>query len=83
MKICQRNIIYKHEPVQFTQNYSLKKIARVSSYTKSGAQIFFSALQGDQITTRERPGRGLFSLGEVQTRRGRSVRPPAHFSDFL
>ena len=36
----------------------------------------------DQITTSERPGRGLFSLEEVQTA-GIAVsdRPPAHFSD--
>jgi hypothetical protein len=43
---------------------------------RSRAQIFFSALQGDQMTTSKRPGRGLFSLGEFQTGRGRSVGPP-------
>jgi hypothetical protein len=56
---------------------------------KSGGRKIFSALQGvandegDQITTTERPGRGLFRLGEVQTRRGRRVRTPSYFRDFL
>jgi hypothetical protein len=47
---------------------------------RSGAHRFCSALQDDQITTSERPGGGLFSLGEVQTLR---VRPPTQFSDFI
>ena len=51
--------------------------------TESSSVPESSSDEGDQITTSERPGRGLFSVGEVQTRRGRSVRPPAHFSDFL
>ena len=40
-----------------------------------------SSDEGDQITTSERPGRGLFSSGDVLTRRGRSVIPPAHLSN--
>jgi hypothetical protein len=53
--------------------------------TESSTVPESSSDEGDQIlTTSERPGRGLFSfIGEVQTRRGRSVRPTAHFSDFL
>ncbi|CAB4000605.1 Retrovirus-related Pol poly from transposon [Paramuricea clavata] len=39
--------------------------------------------KGDQSTISGRPAWGLFSLGEVQTRRGRSVRPPSYFSDLF
>ena len=39
-----------------------------------------STNDGDQA--RERPPEGFFSLREGQTRRGRTLRPPAHFSDF-
>ncbi|CAB4009848.1 Hypothetical predicted protein, partial [Paramuricea clavata] len=41
--------------------------------TESSSVPESSSDEGDQITTSERPGRGLFSVGEVQTRRGRSV----------
>ena len=53
--------------------------------TESSSVPESSSDEGDQIlTTSERPGRGLFSfIREVQTRRGRSVRPSAHYSDFL
>ena len=55
------------------------------SCIEAGHKYFFCLArcgtnEGDQITANESPGHGLFSLGEVQTRRGRSVRSPAHIS---
>ena len=44
--------------------------------------LHFLMMTNDRDQARERPPGGFFSLGEGQTRRGRTVRPPAHFSDF-